>query len=152
MFAKSEFFRQPLPPDAIATLVDSFTQERGRGHSRELDFTPWNGAYNRTPATATAFPHRDERFLLKHAVTLDADGTAHERDAARSWVAHSWSIVHPHGSGGVFPNFPDPELTDWARAYHGVNYERLTRIKAHYDPDKLFRFHQSLPRVGEAST
>jgi FAD/FMN-containing dehydrogenase len=47
--------------------------------------------------------------------------------------------------GGVFPNFPDPDLTDWAHAYHGTNYERLTRVKASYDPDNVFRFHQSLP-------
>jgi hypothetical protein len=50
----------------------------------------------------------------------------------------------------VFPNFPDPDLTDW-RAYHGVNYERLTRVKARYDPDDFFRFHQSLPRADRSS-
>jgi FAD/FMN-containing dehydrogenase len=145
MFARSEFFRRSLPPDAIAALVDSFAAGRQRGHARELDFTPWSGAYNRTPTDATAFAHRNERFLLKHAVVLDADATAHERAAARDWLARSWSIVHPHGSGGVYPSFPDPDLTDWGRAYHDANYERLTRVKAHYDGDNLFRFHQSLP-------
>lgn len=83
--------------------------------------------------------------MLKHAVMLDADAAAHERDAARDWLARSWSTVHPHGSGGVYPGFPDPDLTNAARAYHGVNYERLTHVKARYDPDNLFRFHQSLP-------
>ena len=144
MFSKSEFFRRPLPPDAIAALIDTFMAERVLGQARELDFTPWGGAYNRTAADATAFAHRNERFLLKHAVVLDADASVHERDAARNWLVRSWSLVHPHGSGGVFPNFPDPDLTDW-RAYHGVNYERLTRVKARYDPDDFFRFHQSLP-------
>jgi FAD/FMN-containing dehydrogenase len=147
MFAKSEFFRQPLPPDAIAALVDAFADGRGRGHARELDFTPWGGAYNRTRTDATAFAHRNERFLLKHAVVLNADAAAHERDAARDWLARSWSIVHPDGSGGVYPNFPDPDLTDWPRAYHDVNYECLTNIKARYDQDNLFRFHQSLPPI-----
>jgi hypothetical protein len=145
MFAKSAFFRRPLPSEAIAALVDSFMEGRGACHARELDFTPWSGAYSRTRGDATAFAHRSERFLLKHAVVLDADASAHERDAARDWLARSWSLVHPHGSGGVFPNFPDPDLEDWARAYHGANYERLTRVKARYDPDDFFRFHQSLP-------
>ena len=145
MFARSEFFRRPLPRDAIPSLVDSFAAGRRPGHARELDFTPWGGAYNRTPSEATAFAHRSERFLLKHAVVLDADATAREREAACDWLARSWSIVHPHGSGGVYPSFPDPELTDWERAYHGVNYERLTEVKARYDRDDLFRFHQSLP-------
>jgi len=145
MFCKSEFFRRQLPPAAIAALIDAFLAERVPGQARELDFTPWGGAYNRTGTDATAFAHRNERFVLKHAVVLDADASAHERDAARDWLARSWSLVHPHGSGGVFPNFPDPDLDDWARAYHGANYERLTRVKARYDPDDVFRFHQSLP-------
>jgi FAD/FMN-containing dehydrogenase len=152
MFAKSEFFRRPLSRDAIATLVASFADGRGPAHTRELDFTPWRGAYNRTPADATAFPHRKERFLLKHAVGLDADATVRERDVARNWLARSWTIVHPYGSGGVFLNFPDPALTDWIRAYHDVNYERLTHVKARYDPDNHFRFHQSLPPAGTEHT
>jgi FAD/FMN-containing dehydrogenase len=145
MFSKSEFFRRPLPPDAIAALVDGFVSGRSAGEARELDFTPWGGAYNRTDAGATAFAHRGERFLLKHAVVLDADASAQEQEAAGDWLLRSWSIVHPHGSGRVFPNFPDPDLADWQRGYHGANYERLIGVKARYDPDGFFRFHQSLP-------
>jgi hypothetical protein len=125
--------------------MDAFAAGRVTGHARELDFTPWGGAYNRTGIDETAFAHRNERFLLKHAVVLDADAASHERDAAGDWLVRSWSLVHPHGSGGVFPNFPDPDLTDSARAYHGGNLERLGRVKARYDPDNVFRFHQSLP-------
>jgi hypothetical protein len=76
---------------------------------------------------------------------FDDDAPKRERDAARDWLANSWSLVHRWGSGGVFPNFPDPDLTDWASAYHGPNYQRLTRVKASCDPDNVFYFHQSLP-------
>jgi len=145
VFSKSEFFRQPLAPEAITALVDGFTAGRASGQARELDFTPWGGAYNRKRPEATAFVHRTERFLLKHSVALEADASRRERDAGRDWLATSWSLVHQWGSGGVFPNFPDPDLTDWAHAYHGTNYERLTRVKASYDPGNVFRFHQSLP-------
>jgi FAD/FMN-containing dehydrogenase len=145
MFSKSEFFRRPLPTDAIGALADGFTAGRASSQARELDFTPWGGAYNRTQPDATAFVHRSERFLLKHAVALDAHASTREQDAARGWLGKSWSLVHQWGSGGVFPNFADPGLTDWAAAYHGANYERLTRVKASYDPDNVFSFHQSLP-------
>ncbi|MGH2783043.1 MAG: BBE domain-containing protein [Thermoleophilaceae bacterium] len=44
----------------------------------------------------------------------------------------------------MYPNFPDPELEDWARAYHGANLDRLRRVKAAYDPENVFRFDQSV--------
>ena len=45
----------------------------------------------------------------------------------------------------MYPNWPDPDLKDWVRAYHGLNLERLVRVEAKYDPGNLFRFRQSLP-------
>ena len=50
-FSKSEFFARPLSGDAIAALVAGFGRERPAGQSRELDFTPWAGAYNHPPPT-----------------------------------------------------------------------------------------------------
>lgn len=137
LFSKSEFFRRALPAGTIAALVDHLAHERTPGQSRELDFTPWGGAYNRVPADATAFVHRDELFLLKHAVVVAPGDAAAER-SARRWLARSWELVHPCGSGGVYPNFPDPELADPARAYFGANLERVRRVKAKYDPDDVF--------------
>lgn len=145
LFSKSEFFRRPLPAGAIGSLVENLVTGRASGQSRELDFTPWGGAYNRVPAEATAFAHRQELFLLKHAVTVDPAASAPEREAARGWLGRSWATVHPWGSGRAYLNFPDPDLDDWARAYHGANLERLVRAKARYDPESFFRFHQSVP-------
>jgi FAD/FMN-containing dehydrogenase len=144
-FSKSEFFRRSLPSEVIAALVGNLEKGRAGGQSRELDFTPWGGAYNRVPVDAMAFAHRNERFLLKHTVAVDADAPAHEQEAAQRWLARSWAAVHPWGAGGVYPNFPDPDLKDPARLYHGSNYNRLVRAKARYDPDNFFRFHQSVP-------
>jgi FAD/FMN-containing dehydrogenase len=145
LYTKSEFFRRPLPGETVAALVEHLTQGLVPGQSREVDFLPWGGAYNRVRADATAFAHRGERFLVQHLVQVSADAAPAERGAARDWLARSWALVHPWGSGGVYPNFPDPDLQDWARAYHGTNYDRLRRVKAAYDPGGLFRFHQSLP-------
>jgi hypothetical protein len=78
-------------------------------------------------------------------VVLDPGASAAEREAARRWLARSWELVRPWGSGRVYQNFPDLDLTDWAQAYYGANYDRLVRIKARYDPGDFFRFRQSLP-------
>ena len=143
-FAKSEFFRQPLPGETIAALLDHLAAERAHGELRTLDLSPWGGAYNRMREDATAFAHRAERFLLKHDVTIDAGADAARRRSARDWLARSWALVHPWGSGRVYPNFPDPELDGWPAAYHAGNLDRLMRVKAAYDPGNVFRSQQSL--------
>jgi FAD/FMN-containing dehydrogenase len=145
LYTKSEFFRRPLLDETVAALVEHLTQGLAPGQSREVDFLPWGGAYNRVPADATALVHRGESFLVQHLVQVGANAAPAERAAARDWLARSWALVHPWGSGGVYPNFPDPDLQDWAHAYHGTNYDRLRRVKAAYDPGGFFRFHQSLP-------
>jgi FAD/FMN-containing dehydrogenase len=78
-------------------------------------------------------------------VTVDPEASPGEKEQAHRWVVRSWESVHPWGSGRVFQNFVDPELQEWAEAYYGTNYDRLVRVKAHYDPTGFFRFHQSLP-------
>jgi len=143
-FCKSEFFRQPLPRGAIDALLEHVCNRRTPGQVRALEFTPWGGAYNRIRADATAFAHRAERFLLKQEVVVAGDAPG-EHWAAQDWVARAWALVHACGSGGVYPNFPNPDLEDWASAYHSTNYDRLLRVKATYDPCNLFRFDQSLP-------
>jgi hypothetical protein len=138
LFAKSEFFRRSLPPDAIDGLLETFESESASGPTRELDFMPWGGAYNRVPQDATAFVHREERFQLKHAVVLEPDASLANQEAASSQVARSWASVHRWGSGRVFQNFADPDLDPWSPAYHGTNLDRLREVKARYDQENVF--------------
>ena len=119
-WSRSEFFARPLPRAAIEELLEL--------REGELDFTPWGGAYNRVPAGATAFVHRDARFLLKQTAT-----------APGGWLDRSWELVHPFGTGGVYPNFPDPGLADPDGAYFGANRDRVARARAAYDPEAVFQ-------------
>jgi FAD/FMN-containing dehydrogenase len=144
VFTKSEFFRRSLPSETIAALVKHLPHGLEGGQSREVTFVPWGGAYNRVGADATAFVHRDELFIVQHLLSLEPEADTTGRGAGRDWLTRSWQLVHPWGSGRVYPNFPDPDLEDWARAYYGGNYDRLLRIKAKYDPNGFFRFHQSI--------
>jgi hypothetical protein len=137
-YMKSEFFREPLPAGAIEALVELFVRGRRPWEARKLDFMPWAGAYNRLPADATAFPHREELFLLEHSVVVPAGFDAAATEAARSWLSDSWELVHPSGSGGAYANFPDTDLPDEHRAYWGGNLERVRRVKEKYDPERVF--------------
>jgi len=138
LFSKSEFFQRLLPTKVIADVVDQLAATRSPGEARELDFSPWGGAYNRAPVDATAFPHRGERFLLKYAATVKLDASGAGRVAPGEWLARSWQSVRPWGTGRVYPNFPDPDLDDPGRAYFGANFERVSQAKATYDPDGVF--------------
>ena len=131
-YLRSEYFADRLPPEAIAALVDNLA---GGEFARELDFSPWAGTYGRTPVGATAFAHRDARFLLKHAAVVDP---GEPPAAAREWLDRSWAITHPFGTGGVYPNFPEDGLDPWAVEYHGPNRERLLEAKRRYDPEGVF--------------
>jgi len=129
-------------------LLVQFDHDRAQGEYRELDFSPWGGAYNRTPYGATAFAHRDELFMLKLAVELRHDAPGVARVAAHRWVRRSWAAVHRWGTGGVFRKFPDPDLRAPAAAYYGGNLERIRLVKARYDPNSLFRSELTAGRAG----
>ena len=40
-----------------------------------MTFLPWGGGYNQEAPDATAFPHRNELFLIQHLLEADP-GTA----------------------------------------------------------------------------
>jgi len=130
---RSGFFARTLSTGTVRALIDRLTGSSS-STSRRLTFTAMGGAYSRVPTDATAFAHRGERFLLEHV------GAADDR-----WVDESWSDAAADGDGHVYPNFPDPALTDPAVAYHGSNLARLIQIKHAYDPDRFFDFPQAIP-------
>lgn len=144
MSAKTEFFTRPLPADAIEALVAHVAEDRVFGEFRQVAFTPWRGAYGRVAPDATAFAHRTLAYLVKHTVLLGPNGAARRGGEALAWLTDSWAIPHPWGTGGVYPNFPDPAVTDWMTAYYGGNADRLRAVKARYDPGNVFRFAQSI--------
>jgi FAD/FMN-containing dehydrogenase len=129
---RSEFFTHPLTDGTLASLVAGLAEPRKSGR-RELTFTAMGGAYNRIAQDATAFAHRDQRFLLEHIATPDDP-----------WLDRSWTTAHAEGTGRVYPNFPDLALDDWATAYHAGNQERLRAVKAAYDPHRFFDFPQAI--------
>ena len=138
-FGRSELFSRSLPAEAIDALVANLQRSPGAG---EVNFLPLGGAYNRVPARATAFAHRDQRFLVEHVCYVDRDERLPAEDGsstAMQWVLRSWGCVHPWGSGRVYPNFPEPGLADWDAAYYGINRERLLRVKRTYDPQGVLR-------------
>ncbi|MDQ2682632.1 MAG: FAD-binding oxidoreductase [Chloroflexota bacterium] len=107
-----------------------------------IQFRGMGGYASRIDKHATAFPHRTQNvFYAIIGLWLDP---AEDPAPHFAWSEALWEKVRGDGSG-VYVNFLDHEGQDRIReAYGDVNYERLVRIKAHYDPDNMFRFNQNI--------
>ncbi len=70
-------------------------------------------------------------------------------EAGTAWAQQFWSAMQPFSGGGVYVNFLSNEGEDRVRAaYDEPTYERLTRLKAKYDPENFFHFNQNIrPRA-----
>lgn len=99
------------------------------------------GADSRVAPEATAYAHRDARFVLNvHGRWTDA------ADDGRcvSWARELFERTAPHATGGAYVNFLTEDETRRTRAVYGPGYERLTRIKKRYDPTNLFSRNQNI--------
>jgi FAD/FMN-containing dehydrogenase len=65
--------------------------------------------------------------------------------AQQAWLASIYDSVAPYVLPQSYQNWPDRTLADWQRAYFGSNLERLTEVKAKYDPKDRFSYAQSVP-------
>ena len=119
-----------------------------------LSFCPTftlSGAY-RTPGDAdTAFGGSRAARYVFNVEAAAADRETYEAD--RAWVRNFWDAMRPHASGaGGYLNFMAEADEDRVRASYGeLKYQRLARIKAHWDPDNVFRLNANIrPATGGA--
>ncbi|HET8523385.1 MAG TPA: FAD-binding oxidoreductase [Thermomicrobiales bacterium] len=107
-----------------------------------VQFRALGGAMARVDANATAFAHRNQRYMVAViGLWLDPveDQAIHE-----GWTKSLWEAIRQDASG-VYVNFLENEGT--ARlldAYPQATYARLAEIKRRYDPENLFHFNQNV--------
>jgi FAD/FMN-containing dehydrogenase len=99
------------------------------------------GATSRKSVDATAFPHRDAKFVM-NVHTRWRDGADEQRSIA--WARKLFTDAAPHATGGVYVNFMPEDETDRVAGAYGPNYARLAALKAEYDPANLFRLNQNV--------
>jgi FAD/FMN-containing dehydrogenase len=100
------------------------------------------GAVSRVPDDATAFSHRDARFMA-HPIGCWEAPDDDERHIG--WVREVTDAFEPFLTGGIYLNFMADVGEERVRAGYGTGkYERLAAIKAKYDPDNMFRFNQNI--------
>lgn len=100
------------------------------------------GAVNRVPTQATAYPHRDVQFVMNVHTRWSSAG---DDKPCIAWARQLFDAITPHATGGVYVNFmPDDESSRVSPGAYGSNYQRLSKLKARYDPSNVFRMNQNI--------
>jgi FAD/FMN-containing dehydrogenase len=101
------------------------------------------GAVSRVPRGATAYNHRDGKYVMNvHGRWADPA----KDEACIAWARSLWKETARFATGSVYVNFLTQEETgiERLRAAYGENYERLVALKNKYDPTNLFGVNQNI--------
>lgn len=135
---KADFVKD-LTDEAIAINV-KYGNRLPSPHST-MHMYPINGACHKKKNKDTAFSYRDANWA-QVMVGVDPDPSNNEKIS--SWAKEYWEALHPFSAGGAYINFMMEEGQERVKASYRDNYQRLTKIKAKYDPGNLFRVNQNI--------
>ena len=103
---------------------------------------PIDGAAHDVGPDETAWSYRDARWGM---VIIGVDPDPANAELLRRWTVDYWDAIHPYSAGGAYVNMMmDDEGRDRVRASYRGNYDRLSRVKAEYDPENVFRINQNI--------
>ena len=100
------------------------------------------GAVARVPADATAYAFRSDAMVVNVAAFYDG---AENRSARLSWVREFAKTLQPEEAGAYVNFLSDDGKARIRAAYPGATWDRLTRVKATYDPTNFFRRNHNVP-------
>ena len=100
------------------------------------------GAANQVPPDATAYFHRDARFVMNVHARWNAPD---DDEPCIDWARAFFNASAPFASEGTYVNFMTAEESARVALAYGANYERLGRLKRKFDPDNFFHLNQNIP-------
>jgi hypothetical protein len=142
---RSTFLTQPLGADASGIAFEWLRRWPGTGASADLRFFQTGGRINAIQPAATAFVHRESRWIMDVGLNWVAEDPPVVLHRNHEWQDGFYQSMLRFSTGGAYQNFVDPSLANWQQAYYGDNLFRLRRIKTRVDPSGAFRFPQGIP-------
>src|SRR5579863_5699321 len=140
---RSAFLQSTLSDEAIDLAFRYLHSWPGTSESADLRFFQTGGKMNEPAADATAFVHRNSRWLLDVGLNWSVTDSTDVVARSRQWQDRFYEAMRRFCTG-AYQNFADPSLRDWRASYYGANLARLAGIKHTVDPDRLFDFPQAL--------
>jgi hypothetical protein len=156
---KSAFMKATFTPTQINALYRHLTRTDIANPNNLINLSPYGGAVNAVPQSATAIPHRDAAFKMLWSVQWvdpaeDAINVAWTRDSYRDVFSETGGVPALNNvTDGCYINYADSDLNDplynqsafsWHDLYYKDGYARLQRVKKAYDPRNFFRHRQSI--------
>ena len=139
-------FVKDIPDEAVAT--HQRWGERLPSMKSTMHLYPIDGAPHDVGPEDTAWSYRDARWATVYA-GVDPDPANVEKIGA--WSRGYQEELHPYSAGGAYVNMMMDEGPDRVRASYRGNYDRLTYVKAQYDPDNVFSSTQNIPPAKQPS-
>jgi len=138
-------YEKALYLDELGDGVIDVVAERFPAKSSPMSIMPvfpLGGAYHEVADDATAWGgSRAVKWVFNIAAIAPAPDLL---EADRNWVRSMYDALQPFAAGGTYVNFMSDPDEERVRASYGTKYERLSRIKAEYDPDNLFHLNANI--------
>jgi FAD/FMN-containing dehydrogenase len=124
----------------IATALDQL--ETSDAMMRVIQIRALGGAMARVPADATAFAHRDRRFMVNVGAIYQRP---EESEVYTPWVATLAAEFNKDEPAAYVGFLGDEGESRIREAYPKTTWDRLAEVKQRYDPTNLFRLNQNIP-------
>ncbi|MEO3763721.1 FAD-binding oxidoreductase [Streptomyces sp. B8F3] len=126
-------------------LIERLAGHAAAAPSPQSTIDVWyqGGAMARVGEEETAFANRAAPYLLGIEANWEAEADSAENV---TWVRDTFADLRQFSAGGVYLNFPGflEEGEQLLREGYGRNYERLSAVKAEYDPANLFHLNANI--------
>jgi FAD/FMN-containing dehydrogenase len=135
-------FTRGLDDGLFDTMIERFASTPSPMNGIVLEH--FHGAVTRIDPTAIPVPHRETGWnLLIPSIWADTADT----ETNIAWTRETHAALRPHLAERKWLNYMgDDQAEDAIRNAYGPNYQRLTEVKAKYDPENVFRHnHNILP-------
>jgi uncharacterized protein YbjT (DUF2867 family)/FAD/FMN-containing dehydrogenase len=139
----SELIRD-LTPETIDALVEVAGPQSGSPLVM-VELRQLGGALAGSAGALSPMAHTAAGFSLN---AIGVTNTPQQAAAVRTQLARVATVLGPHCTGETYLNFLDLDGATPQRirsAYSAADWSRLTRLKARYDPDNVFRFNRNIP-------
>lgn len=127
-------------PDEAVAVHAKFAEMLPSMHST-MHMYPINGAAHDVGKNDTAFSYRDANYSM---VIVGVDPDPANAQKVTDWTRMYSEAIKPYAEAGGYVNFMMEEGEGRVKASYRDNYERLSQIKAIYDPHNLFHVNQNI--------